>query len=595
MNKFRSLPFIVFLLFCGNIILAQTDKDSTKTSIAKRAFEEGLNLITRTHSDTVKNEKNADRFKEYTGKIIRDIYVESAGFEVSIYGTEKKIVQKIGNIANKLHINTREKTIRQHLFVKPDQPVNPYRLGDNERYLRSQDFILESRIIVTPVDGTDSVDLTVVTRDVFSIGARAGGSFPSAPELQVYDANLDGRGQKLQADLLFDVDRTPKFGFGVLYSKSSLLGTLTDLEIAYSQLNSGIGFGDETEYSTYLKLERPLVSPYSRLAGGLELSHNWSKNVFNRPDSAFLDYRYNVFNIWTGYNLGANKAVQDRRREFIAARYFDGNFVDIPDQEDYIRQNRYSSQKGFLAEFTLYQKNYFKTRYVYGFGRTEDQPYGYSLAISSGYIRSAGANRPYSAIKLNYSNVKGKGGFYSANLNMGGYFNNKKPEDVVIQSDFRYFTPAYSLGRYKLRTGVHLAYSQVFYRRFGDWMEINSTYISGLRVDILDAKQRTSSEAEARLFTPWAIAGFRIAPFASIQTARLYCGSCERKNNRYYGLSAGLRTRNENLIFGTMELKFTYIPSDEFGFSKFVFRFRQNLRILDDREFVRAPSLIRYN
>ena len=56
-----------------------------------------------------------------------------------------------------------------------------------------------------------------------------------------------------------------------------------------------------------------------------------------------------------------------------------------------------------------------------------------------------------------------------------------------------------------------------------------------------------------------------------------------------------LRTRNENLIFGTLELKATYVPSDAYGEPEFVFSFKQNLRIKNTGTFVRAPSLVLYN
>jgi hypothetical protein len=73
------------------------------------------------------------------------------------------------------------------------------------------------------------------------------------------------------------------------------------------------------------------------------------------------------------------------------------------------------------------------------------------------------------------------------------------------------------------------------------------------------------------------------------------CNSCEEKNKIFTGISGGVRIRNENLIFGTMELRATYIPNDESGNSKFAFSFRQNLRFQRSDAFVMAPSLIRYN
>ena len=355
-------------------LLFSEQKDSTKTSISEKAIEEGLKLITRSPRDSVLVENSTERFMPYEGKIIRNIYIESIGFEKSIYGNEKPITQKIGRTANKLHTNTREKTIRQHLFIHPDDRLNPYKLGDNERFLRNTDFILESRFVITPIDDSDSVDITIVTRDVFSIGLSAGGSFPSAPKFNLYDANLDGRGQRVELNFLFDQDRKPKTGFGASFKKSSFLGIFADLEFFYTQLNSGISYGEETEYATGIIVERQLVSPYSRMAGGVQLSKNWSRNVYSRPDSAFLDYSYDLVDVWAGYNFGAKKKIQDRNRAFLALRVFDGYYTKQPDLEG-LNQNRiYNNASGVLAEMTFYRRDFFKTQYIYGFGRTEDVP-----------------------------------------------------------------------------------------------------------------------------------------------------------------------------------------------------------------------------
>jgi hypothetical protein len=584
---------IIFLL--GSVAISQNTQDSSKISIAKKALTKGINLISRDPSDSVGNEESSERFEEFTGKIIRNIYVENAGFESSIYGSQREIIRKFGLFVNKLHHNTREKTIRQHLFIKSGDPLNPYEIGDNERYLRQLDFILESRIVATSIEGTNFVDLTIVTRDVFSIGADLGGSIPSAPRFSVFDANLDGGGQQLRVDLLIDGDRTPKVGYGVSFRKSSLWGSLANLELAYSQLNTGLGMGEETEYAYYMLLERPLVSPYSRLAGGLELSQNWSQNVYSKPDSAFLDYKYNVFDFWMGYNFGVKKDIQNRMREFLAVRFYDGSFIDSPDQEEYNRPNLYRSQSGVLAEYTIYKKNYFKTRYVYGFGRTEDQPYGYSFAVTAGYIEWASKKRPYLAAKANYSKVNESGSFYEGNFNLGSFFESGNAEDIVIQSDINYFTPALSLNRFKLRGESYFSYTAVFNQKLNDFLDINSNYVSGLRVNYLQANRRYSTKIGGSLYTPWSIFGFRLAPFADFELAGLLCNTCVAKNLTYYGISSGIRTRNENLIFGTMEIKFTYVPKDEIGDPKFRIKFRQNLRISDKKVFVKAPGMIRYN
>ncbi|MDG1278171.1 MAG: hypothetical protein P8O16_12890 [Algoriphagus sp.] len=590
----KLILFIVSILFSIQCY-SQNQKDSTKISITQKALGEGLKLITRTGGDSVLVENSEDRFLPFEGKIIRNIYIESIGFEKSIYGNDKAITQKIGRAANKLHTNTREKTIRQHLFIHPNDLLNPYKLGDNERFLRNKDFILESRFVITPIDNSDSVDVTIVTRDVFSIGLSAGGSFPSAPKFNLYDANLDGRAQRIEFNFLFDQDRKPKTGFGASFKKSSFLGSFADLEFFYTQLNSGFSYGDETEYATGIIIDRQLVSPYSRMAGGVQLSKNWSRNVYSRPDSSFLDYSYNLVDLWAGYNFGAKKKIQDRNRAFLALRVFDGYYSRQPDLEGLIRNRIYNNASGVLAAMTFYKRDFFKTQYVFGFGRTEDVPYGYSITPTFGLVRQLRTQRPYAAIKLEYNGAFSSGSFYDLEFNVSSYFRNSSLEDAVFTSNISYATKVFTIGRFKIRNSAMLNYTQLFNVFANDWLQIDSSIIPGLRVEELDASKRNSLGLQTIVFTPWSIIGFRIAPFTAVNWAMMKCSTCEEKNNIYTGISAGMRIRNENLIFGTMELKATYIPNDESGDSKFSFSFRQNLRFRKTDVFVTAPSLNRYN
>jgi hypothetical protein len=598
----RIIPVTCFIIslisLCAINSQAQVKKDSVekekKKSITKRAFKEGMKFISTTPKDTVKSEKSINPYVQYTGKIIRNINIEHIGFEKSIYDTTKRVKKSVTKLANFLHVNTREKTLRQHLFLRKNTPLNPYKLADNERYLRDRDFIVDSRIVVIPIEGSDSVDLLVMTRDVFSLGGRAGGS-PSAPEFGVYDANVAGRAQRVEFNAIVDPERDPKFGYSFLYRKSSIFGSLANLELAYSQLDDARSYGKETEYSVAARINRPLVSPYARWAGGLEVSNNWSKNVYSKSDTSFLKYRYTIFDTWIGHNFGINRDISNRNRQFLAVRYFNGNYLDQPEQPEYEEARKYNNVVGALAEFTFYRQNYYKTRYVFGFGRTEDIPYGISLGFTGGYIKELSVERPYSAVKFAYGQASRKGNFYRFNFLTGGYGARGALEDVVVQAGAAYFTRLLNMNRYKMRSLASATYTQMFNQTVSDWLDISKKEIPGFKIDSLDADIRFNTHLETALYTPWSILGFRFAPFAAIDMVMANCADCDEQNQLFWGLSSGFRTRNESLIFGTMELKITYIPKDGNGESKFVIGFKQNLRIKNTGTFVRAPGLVKYN
>jgi hypothetical protein len=90
--------------------------------------------------------------------------------------------------------------------------------------------------------------------------------------------------------------------------------------------------------------------------------------------------------------------------------------------------------------------------------------------------------------------------------------------------------------------------------------------------------------------------GFKFAPFIFTDAVIL------AKDNEellwkapYYGIGGGLRTRNENLIFGTIELRMFYFPRVAEDLSQFRITLAGNLRIKYSSSFVKAPALITYN
>jgi hypothetical protein len=437
--------------------------------------------------------------------------------------------------------------------------------------------------------------VVVVTRDVFSLGGDVGGSFPTATEVSIYDANFLGRGQRLEFVSLLDSDRDPRFGYAFFYRKSSLFGSLTNAEIGYSQLNVGPDNRDETEFSYYLRLTRPLVSPYKHFAGALELSQNWSVNLYNKPDSLFLDYSYDVFDIWAGYNFSIKGDPSDRSRDFIALRYFHGAYADRPSQEEYRVLSTYNNTTGVLAEYTFYKQNYYRTRYLFGFGRTEDVPYGTNASVTVGYVRESGVERPYTALKWYRSVAYKKGNLHTWNAELGGFVAGGTLEDAVLNASTTYVTRAVNVRRgTRLRGLASIGYSAIFNERTSLPLEITEREILGISADSLLGNRKAYFRVEATVYTAWNFLGFRFAPFAGANMAWLNCTVCEGHNLLIPGVNVGFRARNENLIFGTMEFRLSYIPETRVTPSQFSFAFRQRLRADMLPGFVRRPDMVRY-
>ncbi|GIV37362.1 MAG: hypothetical protein KatS3mg032_1741 [Cyclobacteriaceae bacterium] len=56
-----------------------------------------------------------------------------------------------------------------------------------------------------------------------------------------------------------------------------------------------------------------------------------------------------------------------------------------------------------------------------------------------------------------------------------------------------------------------------------------------------------------------------------------------------------MRTRNENLVFGTIDLRFFYFPRTTEGIDHFRVTLTSNLQVKYTAGFVKKPQLVRYN
>lgn len=593
--------FVLLYVLIGIIVpeVYAQKKDTTSNKILNNKLtKELLDAVTRKQPDEKKSTvKSEDIFLRYQGRIIRKIIIRQNGFEKSIYDSSKSIRNTVTRIANSLHTNTRDQVIRNHLFFKKNRPLNPYLLADNERYLRDLDFILDSKIRVVPVRGRrDSVDVVVTTRDLFTLGVH--GRLRDVDEFSIglYEANLMGQGQRVQSEFLVEREREPVVGKSFLYTKSSIFGSLIHFSTGYTELNNGRSAGEENEYAFYLRLDRPLVSPYSRMAGGLELSNNWSVNVNHVDDSLFRRYRYDVQDVWAGYNIGIKNKMANRVRHFVGLRYNRQHFGEQPAQENYNRTRLYNDRQSVLAELTFYNQNFYKMNYIFGFGRTEDVPYGQTINITAGWSEELGLSRIYVGSYALKRIVRPSGRFYDIEAGAGTFFNDHQAEDGVVYLRGAFYTKLYPVNKSNVRHKFTAGYSRAFNNRVRPLLSLNNE-LQGFSPDSLYGRQRLLLSSETTVFTPWHLIGFRFAPFASIEGAYLHrrLQNGKQSHEIFGGTSGGIRIRNENLIFGTIEFRAYFFPRTIPGVEPVSFKVTTNIRIKYSGSFVRPPDFVRYN
>jgi hypothetical protein len=604
------------LLICGHSrcygqILTKIDSIKfsnlhfTRNKFINNVFEQAVNSVKRTPDsgpdDSYLNGKSEDPYLPYQGKIVRHIFIDAINFDQSFDDTTSHDHSFAARMGNALHRSTRDFVIRNDLFVERNRPLNAFKLADNERYLRSLEYIHDARIIVDSIPGNpDSVDIRVYTKDVFSIGGGGSSNGLNHFTLNAYDANLLGMAQRLDLSGLYDYTRDPGLGYGGFYRKDNVGGSFIDATVGYSTINVS-GYTHEEETDEYLTLTRQLVSPYSRFAGGLTISHDQAYNPYSSPDSITYRYNYSYFDGWAGYNIGikqltaTNNAIRDRR--FLAFRYYNRDFTETPVQVGKSFNPIFNSSQAVLATMTFFSQDYYKTQYIYGFGTTEDLPYGYNVAVTAGWHKQLDLQRPYAGVNASRYIATGYGDFIQLYMRSGAFLDQNKVQDGSFLIGATAFSRIFFINSTKIRQYINASYTQIYNRLTYAPLYINNYFgPRGFLADSAYGDRRVTVQLETEFYLHFKFLGFQFAPFPYADVSLLTpVGVPFLQSSLYSSLGGGVRARNENLIFQTIEMRAFFFPVAPNNMRGFKIVITSNVRYKYTSNYVVEPDLVQLN
>ncbi|WEK38138.1 MAG: hypothetical protein P0Y53_11585 [Candidatus Pseudobacter hemicellulosilyticus] len=570
------------------------------------------NLLTDTIAENVAAltpVRNDLLFSIYKGRVIRSVRVEQLDFGTPITDTSRKFRNRLTRLANNFHRNTRGYVVRNNLFFKKGDKLEPYLLADNERHLRDQPYLQDARISVRTADNSyDSVDVVVYTKDVLSLGGTFHMRNTTSVDMSVRDDNLGGWGDRLQGSVLYDQQRLEKVGYGMEFIKRNIAGTFIDGVGGFKNFADALNSGRDEERNFYVRFLKPLVNPYMRFTYALELATHTSRNMYLTDSLYKEDFVYDYFNYdaWLGWNTGAFKLKllsglneDDRLRTLLSMRVMRKQFQEIPDK--YVREYdaRYTDVTGVIGSISIFGQNFYKTRYIYGFGRNEDVPEGVDLSLTGGWTKVQGIERPYLGLDLQRNFFTASEQYFNYTFRIGAYWRDKKPEDMDVLFNLDYFSPLRTMGpRWKQRTFISAGITGQVNKKLNEELYLESQFgLPELRNDRnIGGDIRATLKAESVFFSPLNIINFRFAPFVFTNLCVINpTDQGLKKSDLYSSLGAGLRARNEALIFGTLELKAHYFPRANYFGERWRIDFNTNIKFKYNRQIIKRPELILVN
>ena len=280
----------------------------------------------------------------------------------------------------------------------------------------------------------------------------------------------------------------------------------------------------------------------------------------------------------------------------LAGRIFSTFYHERPEvSKDYLYV--FHDRLQFIGSAALSNQGFYKSRLVYGFGPTEDIPFGYLVQLTGGFEINEFKNRPYFGISVsNGMYVRKRGGYLYSKFETGGYFMNRSVEQGTLSLTTKYFTPLFSYNRFKVRYFINFNYTSGIQRYPEEFVTIqNKEGVFGLTSNILKGTQKMTVNFEAVSFTPYYFLGFRFAIFGFVDMGLVGpAGKWIFDNSLYSGMGIGIRLRNERLVFNTLQLKFAFYPVLPEDSEWHFIQASGEQRLKMDNFYISVPKFIKY-
>jgi hypothetical protein len=490
-------------------------------------------------------------YTRYSGKRIRKIVIQRLNvFGADINNPMSNNTKKIENVLNKTHFNTNENIIRKNLLFSEGERISPLVLSDNERILRQLPFIDDARIVVIPVSDEEA-DIIVFTKDVYSLGGSYVYDGLKRGTVSIFDKNIFGMGHEFGIEIPYDSALPDSPGFGVHYIADNIARSFINMKGYYQ---NGLGV------RTYgFDLSRKLVSSTTKYAGGISIRMMYtSEDLDTLPIPAPL--KYNFQDYWLSRSFLINR--ESVSRIIIGARYTNNNVFNHP---VILPESFYNLQKYmiFLGSAAFSVQKYSKTTLIYSYGRTEDIPYGALFKITTGREYNEFKQRTYFGTEASFGRSSKALGYFYTYGGFATYLNKNRTEQGVLSLGMSYFSNLITLGNSKIRNFLYLNYTRGFGRYSNEYLKFNTDDgFSGFKNDSLKGTQRLTVSLESVLFSPVNLYGFRFAFFGFTDFSFL-SGTNEILGNGYAisSIGVGIRIRNDNLVFNTLQLRIGYFPN----------------------------------
>jgi len=498
--------------------------------------------------------KSISYFEQFSGKRIVSVrFVSLRPFGTSLFDTTLTATKLIAKFGNRLHRNTDWNKLRTQVLFKAGDLVNPILMAENEKLMRDLSYLEDVAFSIEPVLGsTEDVILVVLSKDKFEYGVNASFNADNS-NLEVVNENMFGLGHRFSIGMAQKNDYLPELGFYSSYYIDNFLGRF---------INARIGFSD-----TYFKkgwnlsAEKKFLTSVDKNAGGLSFDYVSKFNYIADDHPIELDttVAFVTGDLWFSHAFSNKNNLLNKT--LISFRYYHQEFMRK--NEETLGENMFLRDHDFfLAGLGFSRRNLYKNNLVYGYGVTEDIPYGHFYELTGGLDRSQFGIWPYMGLSISNAFIGNEGSYYSGKLSLDGFLDRGSVVQGTFQVSGNFFSKKmYAFGD-PFRQFVDIEFLSGINRFKEEYLNIDGRFgIRDFYASDLKGNCRLRVKLEMVRYLNWNLYGFRFTnyffsdiAFLSDQPKSIF------KEDFYAGVGAGFRIFNESLVFKIIDIRLTWFP-----------------------------------
>ena len=512
-----------------------------------------------------------DDFLIYEELKINSIQIKTLELQAKSLSERDVLESKDEKAQKKKREKLNERVVLHQVLFKVGDKIDAALFADTERFIRKNTIYNDAVITVEPAEDCSYADVIIYVQDDRHWRLVATPDLDASLELGVEFFDFLGVNQSFEVTAKGIVNPKDPYKFDIDYKVKNVANTKIDVKLGYDKSNLRQRYG--------FNVKRKFFAYNTKWAGAV--ASEWTHEKWqNKSFKVGYDAVFNEQDFWlarsfampTGLNL------DERVRFIISSRLYRKAYTKLPDNATAnIQTNPFTNTNAddvnnlnenfYLGSVGIGTHDYHAIDRLYYFNQYDYVPKGFNIALVGGIqYKQQLTTRGYLGAVTNYNRLYPKFGYLQTKLGYGGFFNDKRYEQISLKLDNNYFTNRYKIGKLGFRQFLNSSFKWSYDRPEEEFFSVNNANgVQGLSSRDLRGSKSFVLNFESVFYTPvdwWNSTGnfFVFADFAWVSATSSLSAF---DNNFQHGYGLGMRFQSRNVGIEYLEISFGIYPNSK--------------------------------